>query len=53
MAKGTQRTTILNEKSNRQLDKANRSDSKYGRKKQWLDRKGLYGFQVPEPKPWK
>ena len=28
-------------------------DSSYARKKQWLDRNGAWGFDVPHPKPWK
>jgi hypothetical protein len=28
-------------------------DSKYARKRRYLKRHGLFGFQVPEPKPWK
>jgi hypothetical protein len=27
--------------------------SKYARKARYLARVGLFGFQVPEPKPWK
>jgi len=26
--------------------------SKYARKKKYCDRHGVYGFQVPSPKPW-
>jgi hypothetical protein len=28
-------------------------ESKYGRKRRWLDRMGFWGFEIPEPKPWK
>ena len=27
--------------------------SKYARKAKYLKARGLFGFQVPEPKPWK
>ena len=27
--------------------------SRYARKKEYLHRKKLWGFEVPEPKPWK
>lgn len=27
--------------------------SRYARKKKWLAGTGLFGFQVPEPKPWR
>ena len=27
--------------------------SNYARKKQWLDRNGMWGFDVHEPKPWR
>jgi hypothetical protein len=30
-----------------------RGESTYARKKKFCDRHGVYGFQVPEPKPWK
>ncbi len=26
--------------------------SRYARKKKYLDRNGLWGFEVPAPKPW-
>jgi hypothetical protein len=27
--------------------------SKYALKREWLNKHGLRGFEVPEPKPWK
>jgi hypothetical protein len=27
-------------------------ESKYGRKKKYCDNHGLFGFQIPDPKPW-
>lgn len=27
--------------------------SKYARKRQWLTSHGMWGFDVPSPKPWK
>jgi len=27
--------------------------SKYARKRNYLDKIGKWGFQIPEPKPWK
>lgn len=27
--------------------------SRYARKRKWLAGSGLFGFQVPEPKPWR
>ncbi len=27
-------------------------DSTYARKKKWLAKNGLWGFEVPHPKPW-
>lgn len=29
-----------------------RARSKYARKRAWLNAAGLFGFQVPEPKPY-
>uniref|UniRef100_A0A6M3JRP2 Uncharacterized protein n=1 Tax=viral metagenome TaxID=1070528 RepID=A0A6M3JRP2_9ZZZZ len=34
-------------------DRAGRKRSKYARKHDYLARVQLWGFQVPEPKPWK
>jgi hypothetical protein len=28
-------------------------DSNYSRKSDWTSRNGVWGFEVPEPKPWK
>lgn len=28
-------------------------DSNYARKKIWLHKNAMWGFDVPEPKPWK
>ena len=28
-------------------------DSKYARKRIWCAKNGVWGFEVPEPKPWK
>ena len=28
-------------------------ESSYATKKKWLEARGLFGFQVPAPKPWK
>jgi hypothetical protein len=28
-------------------------ESKYGRKKAWCAKNGKWGWEVPEPKPWK
>lgn len=28
-------------------------ESNYGRKKKWLARNGVFGFEVREPKPWR
>jgi hypothetical protein len=54
MAKSIRREKILEEKRKRQQAKQNPSgESKYGKKKKYLDRHGFYGYQVPEPKPWK
>ena len=33
--------------------KKTRHESNYGRKHVWLSRHGLWGFEVPEPKPWR
>ncbi len=27
--------------------------SRYARKREWCARNGVFGFEVPEPKPWK
>lgn len=27
--------------------------SRYARKREWLNRNGVHGFEVPNPKPWK
>lgn len=32
---------------------ATRGTSRYARKRAYLTKAGLWGFQVPEPKPWK
>ena len=29
-----------------------RGESRYARKRKWLDSNGLWGFEVPHPKPW-
>lgn len=28
-------------------------ESKYARKKKWLNSNGMWGFDVPSPKPWR
>jgi hypothetical protein len=53
MAKSAKRTAQLAKKNSRkEAVMKGGGTSKYARKSQYLGAKGLYGFQVPEPKPW-
>jgi len=49
------RSTLQKNKSARRAAAAAHpsGQSQYGRKKRYCDGKGLFGFQVPDPKPWK
>lgn len=33
--------------------KDEKPESNYARKRKWCARNGKWGFEVPEPKPWK
>jgi len=57
-AKGGRRQRIQRERQKRRAEKYKRmlqpgGESDYARKKRWCDRNGKWGFEVPEPKPWK
>lgn len=54
MAKGDRRKRILAEKQRKKGEKylEGRGESRYARKRRWLDREGKWGWEVPEPKPW-
>lgn len=52
--KSTRRKKILEEKRKRKGNILKASGtSNYAQKRKWLDRHGLFGFQVGFPKPWK
>ena len=55
MAKGIRRTKALAAKASRKKHALSHpaGQSHYGRKKQYCDRNDVFGFQVPEPKPWR
>lgn len=53
MAKSKKRVKQQNAKRLRQSDTAASGSSNYARKKAYLRRHNVFGFQVPEPKPWK
>ena len=54
MAMGKLRLKAKSEKSARKRNAMAHpsGQSKYGRKKQYCDRHGVFGFQVGYPKPW-
>jgi len=53
--KGKSRLKLAAEKSARKKSEAAHPSgmSKYGRKSTYCEKKAVYGFQVPEPKPWR
>jgi hypothetical protein len=55
MAKSARRSKEIAEKrSRKEREMAHPSgESKYGRKRRYLDREGGWGFDYSEPKPWK
>lgn len=54
MAKGKKRLAQLGAKKVRKeaAMKHPGGSSRYGRKVKWCQSHGVFGFQVPEPKPW-
>lgn len=55
MAMGERRRKVLAEKRVRKQKAMQHpsGESKYGRKRRNLDSEGGWGFDYPEPKPWK
>lgn len=55
MAKGKRRQAIAAKKALKRSAayKHGGGDSAYARKRKYLDREGGWGFDYPEPKPWK
>lgn len=58
MAKGKKRSALTIDKANKKTDSYLRrgganGESDYAHKRRWLDRNGVWGFDVREPKPWK
>lgn len=56
--KGKRRQKLILARQRRRAEKDARmrkmgEQSNYARKKRYLDKNGLWGFEVPEPKPWK
>jgi len=50
------KTNLLSEKKRRKLSKKYLSgggESQYAKKYAYLNSTGLWGWEVPEPKPWK
>lgn len=52
------RTSRANERAKRKAarevgQKRPSGQSNYGRKSRWLNEHGMWGFDVPSPKPWK
>lgn len=54
MALGKRRLKALAEKRSRKIAAMKHASgmSKYGRKHTYCERNGVFGFQVPDPKPW-
>jgi hypothetical protein len=54
MAKGKRRSQAIAEKDKRKKAAMNHpgGQSKYGRKAKYCAAKGVYGFEVHDPKPW-
>ncbi len=57
MAKGKGRAAKSSERQRRRARMAKEGTigkgcSRYARKRKWLDSNGLWGFEVPAPKPW-
>lgn len=58
MAKGKNRSAASFEKARKKSDAylkrgGDKGESDYAHKRRWLDRNGVWGFDVKEPKPWK
>jgi hypothetical protein len=55
MAKGKRRKEVEKKKKARKeaAMKHPSGESQYGRKKRYCESNGVWGFQVPEPKPWR
>ena len=54
MAKSAKRQKILAEKRARKANILKASgNSRYGKKASYLKKHQVFGFDVPEPKPWK
>jgi len=43
----------INNKNRLVNKKKRRGKSQIAKKREYLNRTGLFGFEVPEPKPWK
>lgn len=55
MGKATKKKTLTDKKKLKMGSKyrGGGGDSRYARKRKYLARRGLWGWEVPEPKPWK
>jgi hypothetical protein len=48
-----QKGSVDKQKRKGQAYSAGGGDSRYARKRQWCIKNGVWGWEVPEPKPWK
>ena len=55
MAKGKNRLKALADKAQRKAERMKKSaeSSNYYKKSKYLSKHNLWGFEVPEPKPWR
>ena len=51
--KGKGRKRRMSQEDKRLRLQNSKGNSNYARKKAWLKQHGKWGFEVPEPKPWR